>query len=52
MKGNRGEEYGNLDDLIKHDGKEAGKILKAVNRINAEEDELDAIIVDRITNVN
>ena len=50
MTGGKGEEYGNLDDLIGNDEKEAKRILQAVNRAKTEEDPFDEIIVDRITN--
>jgi len=52
MTGIKGEEYGNLDDLIDKDKHEVARVIKAVNRVRAEEDPVDAIIHDRITNVD
>ncbi len=52
MTGIRGEEYGNLDDLIDKDKHEVERVIKAVNRVRADEDPIDAISHDRITNVD
>lgn len=50
MKGVKGEDYGNLEDLIKKNERDAATVIQAVNRARAEEDPIDAIITDRITN--
>lgn len=52
MKGTKGEEYGHMDDLIDRDEKEAARVLQAVNRACADKDPIDAIITDRITNLD
>ena len=52
MKGIKGEEYGNMDDLIEKDQRDAARVLMAINRARAEDDPIDAIITDRITNTD
>ena len=52
MKGTKGEEYGHMDDLIDRDEKEAARVLQAVNRACTDKDPIDAIIADRITNLD
>ena len=50
LRGAKGEETGHMDDMIDRDSKEIAKVLQAVNRVCTEEDPIDAIIANRITN--
>mmetsp|Transcript_44486 Transcript_44486/g.59019 ORF Transcript_44486/g.59019 Transcript_44486/m.59019 type:complete len:179 (-) Transcript_44486:352-888(-) len=49
MQGDRGEEYGNLDNLMDRRDKQFARIIDAVKRAKTEEDPIDSIIHDRIT---
>lgn len=48
----KGEEWGNLDNLMDRKDKQFTRIIDAVKRSRAEDDPIDAIIHDRITGVD
>ena len=52
MHGAKGEEWGNLDNLIDRQNKQFNRIISAVKRAKIEKDPIDAIIHDRIAGID